>query len=40
MQHHDVDHEAAHYWLEEQWPHYVTWNSDFNEFLTYNWGTK
>jgi len=40
MLHHDVDHEAAHYWLEEQWPHYVTWNSDFNKFLTYNWGTK
>lgn len=40
MEHHGVDHDDAHNWLLEEWPHYVTWNEDFTEFLTYNWGNK
>jgi ADP-ribosyl-[dinitrogen reductase] hydrolase len=40
MRRYGVDHDDAHDWLQQQWPHYVTWNDDFNEFLTYNWGTK
>jgi len=40
MRRYGVDHDDAHDWLQQHWPHYVTWNDDFNEFLTYNWGTK
>ena len=40
MRHFNVDHYEAEQWLEEQWPHYTTWNTDFYDFLSNEWGQK
>ena len=40
MRHFNVDHDEAEQWLEEQWPHYTTWNTDFYDFLSNEWSTK
>ncbi len=40
MRHFNVDHNEAEQWLEEQWPHYTTWNTDFYDFLSNEWGQK
>lgn len=37
MRHHGVSNDEAHDWLTEQWPHYVTWNEDFTNFLEFVW---
>jgi ADP-ribosyl-[dinitrogen reductase] hydrolase len=37
MRRYKVDHFEAHEWLEERWPHYVTWNDDFENFLSNEW---
>jgi ADP-ribosyl-[dinitrogen reductase] hydrolase len=37
MRRYQVDHYEAHEWLEERWPHYVTWNDDFENFLNTEW---
>lgn len=37
MRRYQVDHFDAHDWLAERWPHYVTWNEDFDDFLNNEW---
>jgi ADP-ribosyl-[dinitrogen reductase] hydrolase len=37
MRRYQGDHEEAHDWLAERWPHYVTWNDDFEDFLSSEW---
>ena len=37
MRHHNVDHDAAHNWVEKIWPHYATWTYDFGYFLDDEW---
>lgn len=32
-----VKHEVAHTWLRDIWPHYVTWNDDFEGFIKHEW---
>ena len=32
-----VKHEEAHTWLRDIWPHYVTWNDDFEGFIKHEW---
>ena len=32
-----VDHFKAEQWIESVWPHYVTWNDDFMNFLDNEW---
>ena len=38
MRRFNVDHFDAEQWLEENWPHYATWNTDFYDFLSNEWG--
>jgi ADP-ribosyl-[dinitrogen reductase] hydrolase len=38
MRHYNVDHYEAELWLEGEWPHYTTWNTDFYDFLSNKWG--
>lgn len=33
----NVDHYEAEEWIESVWPHYVTWNNDFMDFLDNEW---
>ncbi len=40
MRRYGVDHVEAHDWLYERWPHYVTWNEDFEDFLNFEWEAK
>ncbi len=40
MQRYGVDHDEAHDWIVARWPHYATWNTDFDDFLNNDWGTK
>ena len=40
MRHYNVDHYEAELWLEGEWPHYTTWNTDFYDFLSNKWGQK
>jgi ADP-ribosyl-[dinitrogen reductase] hydrolase len=40
MRHFNVDHYEAEMWLEGEWPHYTTWNTDFYDFLSNEWSTK
>jgi ADP-ribosyl-[dinitrogen reductase] hydrolase len=40
MRHFNVDHDEAEQWLEKQWSHYTTWNTDFYDFLSNEWSTK
>jgi ADP-ribosyl-[dinitrogen reductase] hydrolase len=37
MRHENVDHDAAHDWVEGIWPHYATWTEDFTHFLDDEW---
>jgi ADP-ribosyl-[dinitrogen reductase] hydrolase len=32
-----VKHAEAHTWLKANWPHYVTWNDDFEGFIKHEW---
>jgi ADP-ribosyl-[dinitrogen reductase] hydrolase len=38
MRRFNVDHFEAEEWLEENWPHYAVWNTDFFDFLSNDWG--
>lgn len=40
MHRNGVDHDAADDWLSQRWPHYVRWNTDFDDFLSNEWGMK
>lgn len=37
MRNFESSHDAAHDWLTETWPHYVTWSADFWVFLEEEW---
>lgn len=37
MKRFNVEHYEAELWLEERWPHYTTWNTDFYNFLNNEW---
>ena len=39
MRHYQVDHDAAHEWVEAIWPHYATWTEDFTNYLDTDWNS-